>query len=139
MQALGSLPDIATYPVDRLTHSCPIVEMDNESYRLQHSTLAAQRKIKSCERKRKDKEGIEDDEPFELHRRHRSAGLHAVGPDESSAKTLLLRSSTIIGTTISNRPWVNFQVAGGGIQWIPETKKAAQGRYFRGFQALSGP
>ncbi len=42
--------------------------MDNESYRLQHSTLAAQRKIKSCERKRKDKEGIEDDEPFELHR-----------------------------------------------------------------------
>jgi len=38
--------------------------MDNESYRLQHSTLAAQTKIKSRERKRKDEDGIEDDEPF---------------------------------------------------------------------------
>ncbi len=41
-----------------------VVETDNESYRLQHSTLAAQTKIKSRERKRKGEDGIEDDEPF---------------------------------------------------------------------------
>jgi hypothetical protein len=38
--------------------------------------------------------------------------LHAVGPDASSIKTLLLSLSTIAGTKISNPPWVNFQSAG---------------------------
>jgi hypothetical protein len=38
--------------------------MPSLTYRLQHSTLAAQTKIKSRERKRKDGDGIEDDEPF---------------------------------------------------------------------------
>ena len=42
------------------THHCHIVETGSESYRLQHSSLAAQAKIKSRERKRKD----DDDEPF---------------------------------------------------------------------------
>ena len=50
--------------LDRLTHHCYIVERRNESYRLQHSTLAAQAKIKSRERKSKDEDGVEDDEPF---------------------------------------------------------------------------
>ena len=44
--------------------SCHIVETGNESYRLQHSSLAAQAKIKSRERKRKGGQEPEDDEPF---------------------------------------------------------------------------
>ncbi|MDU0729984.1 MULTISPECIES: ATP-binding protein, partial [Pseudomonadaceae] len=50
--------------LDRLTHHCHIVETGNESYRLQHSSLAAQAKIKSRERKRKGGQEPEDDEPF---------------------------------------------------------------------------
>jgi len=34
------------------------------AFRLQHSTLAAQTKIKSRERRRKDGDDVEDDEPF---------------------------------------------------------------------------
>jgi hypothetical protein len=49
---------------------------------------------------------------FDLHRKHPSACLHAVGPDAYSTKTLLLSLSTIAGTKISNPPWVNFQSAG---------------------------
>ena len=45
-------------------HHCHIVETGNESYRLRHSTLAAQTKIKSRERKRKDGDDIGEDEPF---------------------------------------------------------------------------
>lgn len=50
--------------LDRLTHHCRIVETGNESYRLQHSSLAAQAKIKSRERKRKAGQDQQDDEPF---------------------------------------------------------------------------
>lgn len=55
---------MTTALLDGLTHHCHIVETGNESYRLQHSTLADQTKIKSRERKHKDEDGIEDDEPF---------------------------------------------------------------------------
>lgn len=50
--------------LERLTHHCHIVETGNESYRLQHSSLAAQAKIKSRGRERKDDQKPVDDEAF---------------------------------------------------------------------------
>jgi ERCC4-type nuclease len=66
---------------------------------------------------------------FDLHRKHPSACLHAVGPDASSTKTLLLSLSTIAGTKISNLPWVNFHsaptVMGQTVLWYKAPKRAA--------------
>lgn len=71
---------------------------------------------------------------FELHRKHPSACVHAVGPDASSTKTLLLSLSTIAGTKISNPPWVNFQSAGWVSFQSAPTPLGELSRDLRGFR-----
>jgi len=55
---------MTTAPLGQLTYHCHIVKIGNEPYRLQHSRLATQSKIKSDERKRQGDNDTLLDEPF---------------------------------------------------------------------------